>query len=117
MIRRPPRSTLFPYTTLFRSSRSGARPPRDRRWPAGGVPMSSPTRESRFARAPGTPGAAVPAPSVVAATAAGPRPASLPFHGGPDPVLWKKHLLAHHAADAELGHRRNFLTRPDRPRS
>src|SRR2546426_8890643 len=24
MIRRPPRSTLFPYTTLFRSSRSGA---------------------------------------------------------------------------------------------
>src|SRR5437868_13255324 len=27
MIRRPPRSTLFPYTTLFRSARpSGARP-------------------------------------------------------------------------------------------
>src|SRR3712207_7926737 len=25
MIRRPPRSTLFPYTTLFRSSRRGAR--------------------------------------------------------------------------------------------
>src|SRR2546426_3724453 len=24
MIRRPPRSTLFPYTTLFRSDRSGA---------------------------------------------------------------------------------------------
>src|SRR5262245_65265393 len=24
MIRRPPRSTLFPYTTLFRSHRSGA---------------------------------------------------------------------------------------------
>src|SRR5256885_4856524 len=24
MIRRPPRSTLFPYTTLFRSPRSGA---------------------------------------------------------------------------------------------
>src|SRR3990170_5161515 len=30
MIRRPPRSTLFPYTTLFRSRRFGARhPPRD----------------------------------------------------------------------------------------
>src|SRR5256885_14621745 len=29
MIRRPPRSTLFPYTTLFRSR--GARPPRHRR--------------------------------------------------------------------------------------
>src|SRR5688572_31009267 len=27
MIRRPPRSTLFPYTTLFRSRRSGASPP------------------------------------------------------------------------------------------
>src|SRR3712207_7349775 len=25
MIRRPPRSTLFPYTTLFRSSRAGER--------------------------------------------------------------------------------------------
>src|SRR5204863_3375659 len=34
MIRRPPRSTLFPYTTLFRS-RGGAR---DRRPPAGGFP-------------------------------------------------------------------------------
>src|SRR3712207_7702261 len=26
MIRRPPRSTLFPYTTLFRSRRGGHRP-------------------------------------------------------------------------------------------
>src|SRR5438034_2492385 len=26
MIRRPPRSTLFPYTTLFRSQPSGSRP-------------------------------------------------------------------------------------------
>src|SRR3712207_9037609 len=26
MIRRPPRSTLFPYTTLFRSSHAGKRP-------------------------------------------------------------------------------------------
>src|SRR2546422_5599383 len=26
MIRRPPRSTLFPYTTLFRSHRGGAQP-------------------------------------------------------------------------------------------
>src|SRR5256885_10561413 len=26
MIRRPPRSTLFPYTTLFRSHREGQRP-------------------------------------------------------------------------------------------
>src|SRR3712207_7340624 len=28
MIRRPPRSTLFPYTTLFRSRRVGAAAPR-----------------------------------------------------------------------------------------
>src|SRR2546425_5542106 len=29
MIRRPPRSTLFPYTTLFRSSQGAASPPVD----------------------------------------------------------------------------------------
>src|SRR2546426_5071066 len=34
MIRRPPRSTLFPYTTLFRSVRKGADRDRD-----GGVPV------------------------------------------------------------------------------
>src|SRR5437867_9361835 len=28
MIRRPPRSTLFPYTTLFRSPTSSTQPPR-----------------------------------------------------------------------------------------
>src|SRR3712207_3328222 len=35
MIRRPPRSTLFPYTTLFRSSKPWSRPPQhapERRW-------------------------------------------------------------------------------------
>src|SRR2546429_3311621 len=34
MIRRPPRSTLFPYTTLFRSIPAGCsgRPHRGRRW-------------------------------------------------------------------------------------
>src|SRR2546427_5022743 len=31
MIRRPPRSTLFPYTTLFRSRRHAARRPAARR--------------------------------------------------------------------------------------
>src|SRR5436189_4403222 len=30
MLRRPPRSTLFPYTTLFRSRRAPARLPRGR---------------------------------------------------------------------------------------
>src|SRR3712207_7647207 len=39
MIRRPPRSTLFPYTTLFRSRRaSGARADHRRRGAGGGSP-------------------------------------------------------------------------------
>src|SRR3712207_8610208 len=43
MIRRPPRSTLFPYTTLFRSRGGGehpqpADPQRARPHPAGGLP-------------------------------------------------------------------------------
>src|SRR6478672_1581821 len=35
MIRRPPRSTLFPYTTLFRSARRACRGPRARPAAAG----------------------------------------------------------------------------------
>src|SRR6266536_1515650 len=34
MIRRPPRSTLFPYTTLFRSTRACASPGSQRRVPS-----------------------------------------------------------------------------------
>src|SRR5437016_10403956 len=53
MMRRPPRSTLFPYTTLFRSIRCGARPSLDihakpsvaSRWPA--------TELSRLCETPG----------------------------------------------------------------
>src|SRR3712207_9399016 len=37
MIRRPPRSTLFPYTTLFRSGRWNSVFQRFRRWVKGGV--------------------------------------------------------------------------------
>src|SRR2546430_5909175 len=52
MIRRPPRSTLFPYTTLFRSrrDRSAGTPATDSRrpepWPTGsrGGPTSPPAR-------------------------------------------------------------------------
>src|SRR5437764_10064987 len=39
MLRRPPRSTLFPYTTLFRSSRPCCRPDRRR---------SPPRRTTRY---------------------------------------------------------------------
>src|SRR3712207_7581471 len=53
MIRRPPRSTLFPYTTLFRSHGGGR--PRDRRprrplRPGGGRP-DPPRRQRRRPRA------------------------------------------------------------------
>src|SRR5437588_2377255 len=44
MIRRPPRSTLFPYTTLFRSGRRGARRRQDRR--ATGPVRRGPRRRS-----------------------------------------------------------------------
>src|SRR5256885_5120302 len=42
MIRRPPRSTLFPYTTLFRSNshRSGARPPKSENGVVSRTPFS-----------------------------------------------------------------------------
>src|SRR3712207_8457888 len=46
MIRRPPRSTLFPYTTLFRS----ADPLFDRRHPDGGRAMSKITKERAQAK-------------------------------------------------------------------
>src|SRR6267154_4230797 len=39
MIRRPPRSTLFPYTTLFRSTRS-RHPPAPSRWCSAASPRS-----------------------------------------------------------------------------
>src|SRR2546422_4605167 len=49
MIRRPPRSTLFPYTTLFRSGQCGPRSARSREWGAGPRTFggfSSPRRSS-----------------------------------------------------------------------
>src|SRR5258707_15453837 len=48
MIRRPPRSTLFPYTTLFRSRPDVARPRGDRRGPRRGpAPRFSPGQRDR----------------------------------------------------------------------
>src|SRR2546430_10407871 len=52
MIRRPPRSTLFPYTTLFRST---ARGPHRTRWCSPQLPGSpawTRDRESRLASTP-----------------------------------------------------------------
>src|SRR2546430_8837430 len=45
MIRRPPRSPLFPYTTLFRSRRARRRPPRPARGP--GAPRPARSRRRR----------------------------------------------------------------------
>src|SRR5258708_9333076 len=49
MIRRPPRSTLFPYTTLFRSGSRRSR----RRWPrarVGGPPRGEATGDRKSTR-------------------------------------------------------------------
>src|SRR6266511_4007872 len=46
MIRRPPRSTLFPYTTLFRSRGASAAPPHRRRHALGRGQLPGPDRKS-----------------------------------------------------------------------
>src|SRR3712207_7001314 len=52
MIRRPPRSTLFPYTTLFRSDRPASRArPRTGRARAGGVDRRRLGRRGHLRRA------------------------------------------------------------------
>src|SRR2546423_8773637 len=50
MIRRPPRSTLFPYTTLFRSRTAATRLPSGKRESRKGFAseMSSPKRRAMF---------------------------------------------------------------------
>src|SRR2546426_8311191 len=53
MIRRPPRSTLFPYTTLFRSRSSQVAPP-DRTIKATDAAMSCGTVNARCRRARGS---------------------------------------------------------------
>src|SRR3712207_8539221 len=49
MMRRPPRSTLFPYTTLFRSRQEEPRPEREDCHDPGGQPHR-PRREERLLR-------------------------------------------------------------------
>src|SRR3712207_8904225 len=66
MIRRPPRSTLFPYTTLYRSRRreAGCRPARTRGEPLAGGPLGD------NAQAAPEPGAAQLTPELSALVAA-----------------------------------------------
>src|SRR2546422_5020325 len=55
MIRRPPRSTLFPYTTLFRShwrKRVGVEPTKDRLTALTGFEVRSPHRGASLFRKP-----------------------------------------------------------------
>src|SRR3712207_7877439 len=54
MIRRPPRSTLFPYTTLFRSA-NAFRATRDAAHPASFVRHPPPRGRSRHSSRTGTP--------------------------------------------------------------
>src|SRR2546421_7167177 len=55
MIRRPPRSTLFPYTTLFRSAEpDDAAPPADEPVAPAAAPQPPPTRPGRRPAAAGT---------------------------------------------------------------
>src|SRR2546422_8368258 len=50
MIRRPPRSTLFPYTTLFRSRSRAGRAPCEARRRGPATPCASPLRSRAPAR-------------------------------------------------------------------
>src|SRR5687768_17870084 len=52
MIRRPPRSTLFPYTTLFRSAQSSSM--LSRRSSGEGGALEHPAKTTANARTPGT---------------------------------------------------------------
>src|SRR5258708_9781151 len=63
MIRRPPRSTLFPYTTLFRSvlGGDGTAPGYRGRAADYASPSAGSKRLDRAPRCPGTPGAGSPA--------------------------------------------------------
>src|SRR3712207_8041958 len=57
MIRRPPRSTLFPYTTLFRSVIPAPVPPRPGPWvAAGGFQLRAPDGWRRGSEVPAIPG-------------------------------------------------------------
>src|SRR2546427_6076582 len=48
MIRRPPRSTLFPYTTLFRSEKEKSPVPSKAASRAKGSPVTGPTELEKF---------------------------------------------------------------------
>src|SRR2546427_1411504 len=50
MIRRPPRSTLFPYTTLFRSGSAARPPPGSAPPPSSGWPRPAQSPAARCAR-------------------------------------------------------------------
>src|SRR3989337_116845 len=99
MIRRPPRSTLFPYTTLFRSE-TCATPPRyhgrkNRR--------KSPRRHGRVGRAL-PPGSPCPSPDPVHRHAGGGRRSGLP--GAPPLPPDERHVARPRAGRAGGGHPR-----------
>src|SRR2546430_17258596 len=87
MIRRPPRSTLFPYTTLFRSLELPARRGRRRAVPVGGPAVLRREHAEdpvRWLGPPGDRGGHLPADDDLEARAGEPRPAHAGEDGAPE---------------------------------
>src|SRR5256886_13682275 len=85
MIRRPPRSTLFPYTTLFRSLRAPERGENLRRLPAGvgGHARGAARAPARAARGRGRDGLPPPGGAAGAPRPPSPAPAPAPANHPP----------------------------------
>src|SRR2546427_11763308 len=88
MIRRPPRSTLFPYTTLFRSHRfqrvlPARRPAREAQQPDPGAAQHRAVLRRRARLSRGRPPDARPA---LRAPASPPAPSPLPHRAPPPPL-------------------------------
>src|SRR2546427_5528527 len=105
MIRRPPRSTLFPYTTLFRSHRRHSRRAAD----AG---HAGPAAAGRLSPAPGA-DAEAGEPVRIGLPRPSPRPGLLPggLRPGAPPVRWARADPAPRGGRPALAH--VFLVRQD----
>src|SRR5690606_42151547 len=99
-IRRPPRSTLFPYTTLFRSCRA--------------TPSNSPTvRRTRSAKRAGSPRQLCSAPTtgLVNTKSLGARSTNQTTHGGAAPAAPPSAIGRSEEHTSELQSRENLVCR------
>src|SRR5256886_13835104 len=101
MIRRPPRSTLFPYTTLFRSPRASERGPRSYVLRVSPYCLSRAQRNARVAPrcSSGAPNAT---PAVLMAETQLFDELPIPFQVGALQVLEQAGALRHHPEQAAL---------------